>query len=413
VGPTSSKSSAAFPGLVFLGLCTPLLILLSCGDGGPTGPDTSELEIVLVQGDRQASEPGARLPFPMEVRVQREGNRAPVEGAKVRWEIVTGSGAILDPLVSETDSLGFATAHLTLGATLGTYRVHAFLRGMESFPAEFSAEAILLPALTEVPSEPGHSGEVVRLQGTNFSLDPDQNVVTFSGIRARVLSGTATELQVEIPPCLPPRHYQVRLQIGALSTGTEVLEVIGDPESLVLGAGQDRVLDASEALNCFHLPSDPGALYLVVPHSTATVGGAEHEFSLTALTTDGVSPGPGYQLKPAGEGGGFQLDAQNRWDEKVRGMEAKLLSERGSSPTFEGAKGPEPRGAPAVPQINDPRTFKVLNKREKFDRVTARLRYITDHSLVYVDEDAPTGGFTELDLAALALEFYAGCKPTD
>jgi len=404
VGPTSSESSAAFPRLGLLALCTPLF-LLSCGDGGPVGLDTSDLEVILVQGDRQASGPEARLPFPMEVRVQKKGSQAPVEGSKVRWEVVAGSGAGLDPLVSETDSLGLAAAYLTLGSTLGTYRVRASVRGMESYPAEFSAEAILLPVLVQVPSGPVQNGEIVQLQGTNFSLDQNQNVVTFSGVRARVVSGTTSQLQVEVPPCLPPRDYQLRVRIGALSTETAALEVVGDPESLVLDPAQDRVLDASEAFSCFHLPFDPGSLYLVVPHSTATVGGAEHGFSLTALTSDGISPDPQYPLRTAEEKKESRLDAQTRWDEKVRGMEAELLSRRELFPSSEGIKIPEAAGPSAVPQVGDRRTFKVLNNRDEFDRVRAKLHFVTDHSLVYVDEDAPSDGFTELDLAALALEF--------
>ena len=48
-----------------------LLLTWACGDAGPAGPDVSHLEILLVQGDGQAGEPGQVLSVPLGVRVQR------------------------------------------------------------------------------------------------------------------------------------------------------------------------------------------------------------------------------------------------------------------------------------------------------------------------------------------------------
>ena len=398
-----------------------LLFLPSCGDGGPTGLDTSNLEILAAQGDGQAAEPGDLLPAPLKVRVQKRGNRAGVEGAKVRWEIFDGTGASVDPQVSETDSLGLAAAQFTLGPAIGTYRVRAFVRGMEAPPVEFSAAAILVPVLDQVPSEPVEAGDTILIQGSNFGLNPDQNVVTFSGVRGRVVSSSPTELQVEVPRCLLARDYQVRVQIGALITDPAALEVAGGTSSLFLGLGEDRVLDASEGFGCLHLPAAPGSLYLVVPHSTGTVGGVEHSYSLVGLTSDGVFPTPTFGgLLPAK---GWEvlgaptpapglplildrvLDAQDRWDERLRAMETKLLAEATPFPLSEVLKAARPAGPSPLPEMGDKREFKVLNLDQEFDRVTARVRFVSAHSLVYVDEAAPSGGFTDPELAALALEF--------
>ncbi len=405
-------------GLLVLGS---LLFLPSCGDGGPTGLDTSNLEILAVQGDGQAAEPGDLLATPLKVRVQKRGNGAGVEGAKVRWEIFDGTGATVDPPVSETDSLGLAAAQLTLGPTIGTYRVRAFVRGMDAPPVEFSAAAILVPVLDHVPSEPVQAGDTVLLEGSNFGLIPDQNVVTFSRVRGRVVSSSPTELRVEVPSCLLARDYQVRVQIGALITDPAVLGVAGGTSSLLLALGEDRVLDASEGLGCFHLPSAPGSLYLVVPHSTATVGGAEHGFSLVGLTSDGVFPTPTVpELFPAqaweaprapapapapGLIPDRVLDAQDRWDERLRALEAELLAEATPFPPSQALEASRPIGPSLLPEIGDKREFKVLNLALEFDRVTARVRFVSEHSVVYVDEAVPNGGFTDLDLAALALEF--------
>jgi len=446
VGDTPNEVSAAFPnhpearvhcrrrGLLAcsfrLGLLSLayLFLLPSCGDGGPTGLDTSNLEILMVQGDGQAAEPEDLLPAPLKVRVQKKGNGAGVEGAKVRWEIFDGAGATLDPLVSKTDSLGLASAQLTLGPSLGTYGARASIRGMESPPAEFSAQAILVPHLTHVPSEPVRASDTILLQGSNFSPNPGQIVVTFSGVRGEVVSSSSTELQVEVPGCLLARDYQVRVRIGALTTDSAVVTVAGGTSSLFLDRGEDRVLDASSGFNCVHIPASPGSLYLVVPHSTGTVGGAEHSFSLIGLTSDGQSPVPSDAEPFLAEEWKVQgipipaqrsaltpdraLEAQDRWDERLRVLEAELLSAAGPLPPSEALKTPLPTARSSDPELGEKRNFKVLKLNDTFDRVTARVRYVSDHTVVYVDERAPGGGFTDLDLEALALEFEAPVYPT-
>jgi hypothetical protein len=84
---------------------------------------------------------------------------------------------------------------------------------------------------------------------------------------------------------------------------------------------------------------------------------------------------------------------------------AEALAEGRPSPPSAELEVPQPTGPSPVPELGDKRNFKVLNIDNEFDRVTARVRYISDHSLVYLDEKVPSGGFTELELAALALEF--------
>ena len=149
----------------------PLLLTWACGDGGPAGPDLSHLEILLVQGDGQAGDPGHLLSVPLGVRVQRIDNQRGEEGIAVRWDLISGSGAFVTPPMSETDSTGLASAQLTLGPSIGEYRVRASVIGMESPPVEFIAEAILDPELTQVPLDPVHAGETILLK--REQLQPD------------------------------------------------------------------------------------------------------------------------------------------------------------------------------------------------------------------------------------------------
>ncbi|MBT8398199.1 MAG: hypothetical protein KJN92_14600, partial [Gemmatimonadetes bacterium] len=255
----------------------------------------------------------------------------------------------------------------------------------------------------------------------NFSASPEENVVTFSGIRGRVASSSPGQLEVEVPSCLLPRNYELRVRVGALSTEGANLTVAGDPASLDLSPGEDVVVDASEGLGCLHLPFESGSLYLVVPHSTSTVGGGVHGFSLTGLTGDGFSPETpknpvGPSRSPSTSSSSIpewarnqrqvrSLEARDRWHERLRLHEARLWAEEGAELSVPKPGIPAPPGPDRLPELGDKRVFRVLNAQDKFDKVTARLQHVSGRSLIYVDENAPSGGFTPNDLASLALEF--------
>jgi len=393
-----------------------ILAILSwgCGDGGPVGPDSSDLEMVLVRGDNQSGEPGSLLPVPLEVRLQALGDARGREGVKVRWEVVTGAGAQLDERVTLTDSAGLASVRLTLGPDLGEYRVQASVRGMLTGPAEFSARAILNPELTMVPTDPVRAGDTIRLQGRNLSPSAAENVVTFSRIRGKVLAASDSELTVEVPSCLPSRYVEVRVRIGALATEGMSLRVRESDSILSLDPGEDRVLDPSEGLACFRLPSDRGSRYLLVPYTTGTVGGAAYDFDLVGLAGEMTSalsaPAiPGRLLDPersVGEAAGHDL--QFEWDAKLRGLEGRVLEERGEGEAGPSWRAPAPQ---AIPEVGERREFKVLNADYEFDKVSARVRLVTDHTIIYVDEDAPAGGFSDFDLTGLARDFDGFIQP--
>lgn len=411
------------PGVLRVGLS---LILLSlpglqgCTDNGATGPDTSVLEIVVLGGSGQSASPGSPLPEPFRVRVQTLANGSVKDGVKVRWQILEGSGASLDHTLSVTDESGVAEARLTLGSRIGSYQVRASVSGMTAPPADFHARAILDPRLTLVPGGPVLAGDTILLEGLNFSPVPLENVVTFSGIRGRVLEASATLLEVQVPACLPSREVALVLRIGSLETDAEALTVQGGTGFLNLSVGEDRLLDAGEGLACFRLPSVPGSSYLLVPHSTGTVGGAEYAVELVGLAQDAVEPTSGAQPAPpwvrASGGPGRNLtgnvpDAHWEWESHLRVMEREWLRDAI-------ARMPGRQAAPAQdrrlaePELGDVREFKVLNRDNDFDGVTARIHYMTEHCLIYVDDETPSGGFAPEDLAFFARQFEDPIYPT-
>jgi hypothetical protein len=414
----------------------PLLLVLlpvhGCGDGS-VGPEPASLELVPVHGDDQLGAPGSEMPVRLEVRARILSTGRGEEGVTVRWDVAGGAGAEVRPALSVTDSAGSATTRLTLGESLGVYTVTASLPDRDAAPVEFRAEAIEAPELLAVPQETVGPGDTITVQGRNVSPQPERNVVTFSGIRGKVVSASPPELRVEVPPCLPEREVSVRLRLGSLVSSTASLHVEGEGEVLDLAWGEDRVLDASSALACVRLPPDGDARYLAVPLSTGLVAGAEYPFSLTGLTVDGQEPSPVPAPSRAGVGGPLpdataMGRAHRRWELRVRELERRLVEGEGASRRVSEGPGPRPgvddspaasarsqtasRAPAPAPSVGDERTFRVLNRDNEFDEVTARVQHVTESCLVYLDEDVPPGGFTPGDIGTLATQFESAIHPT-
>jgi hypothetical protein len=62
--------------------------------------------------------------------------------------------------------------------------------------------------------------------------------------------------------------------------------------------------------------------------------------------------------------------------------------------------------------VGDSREFSVLNSDGTFDPVTALVKHVSSHAVIYLDDEAPEGGFTDFDLVELALEFDDPIHPT-
>jgi hypothetical protein len=211
---------------------------------------------------------------------------------------------------------------------------------------------------------------------------------------------------------------ELRVRIGTLVTEDEPLEVLESDHLLVMDPGEDRVLDPSEGLSCFRLPSMPNSRYLVVPHTTGTVGGAVYDFDLVGLTGDLAAPIslPSMVDRPsAPEMGGEWSpveDLQFDWEAHLRGLESRVLNEaRGSGGRVAVWRTPGSPEARAIPEVGEKREFKVLNSDYEFDKVVARVRLVTDHTILYMDEEAPAGGFTDVDLSDLARDFDSFIHP--
>ena len=108
---------------------------LACGDSSGTGGAPSAL--VRFAGDSQAALTGTALPTPLRVRVNG-ANSQPYVGATVTWTVLNGTATLGTPSVP-SDSQGYASTTVTLGATSGALAVQASVTGVT--PVTFGATA--------------------------------------------------------------------------------------------------------------------------------------------------------------------------------------------------------------------------------------------------------------------------------
>ncbi|MEE8147742.1 MAG: hypothetical protein V3T24_09075, partial [Longimicrobiales bacterium] len=270
--------------LEFLAVTGLVVSLSVCGGGdGPVDPPTRTLEIVIAGGDNQFAPASGRLPDLLQVVVRSVADRRPEEGVTVTWSVVAGSGASLDQASSVTSTAGFTAVGMSLGAGLGEYLIRATISSPNEAFVEFTANAVLPPLLTVVPAA-ATAGDVIDIEGSNFSPIPRHNTVLFSGIPGRVLASQTGRLTVEVPPCLPTRSVDVEVRLGESRSDPRSMSVTGTQMAPALAVGADTLLSGSDGFLCFGFGGDgPQAIYLAVVQSSSQVGAARFDMTLLGL----------------------------------------------------------------------------------------------------------------------------------
>lgn len=186
-----------------------VLLAAACGGGTEPLPTAATLDVVP-STDGQTAPAGARLPIALAV-VARATNGDTVPRAIVRWEIVAGSGAVLSDSMTLTDGLGRGEVVLTLGPTVGEYRVQATATTAPQAGVTLTATGTAPPSLTAVTPSSFTGGDTLVLDGSALAATAE---VDIAGARALVLSGSATSLTVIAPPCLAPGAVQIVARVA-------------------------------------------------------------------------------------------------------------------------------------------------------------------------------------------------------
>ena len=377
-----------------------LLALGACGDR--TGPDLDAFRIEAVSGNDQIGARGAVLEEALAVRVTDGGE--PVQDIIVQWEVVEGAGARIEPTSSRTDQDGIARANLRLGTEVGRYEVHARIAGSSVPPVAFTARAILEPVVAAVEPARVAVGDVVTITGEHFSENPADVIVLFDGMRGTVIRAEPTRIEAVVPACVPTRTVAVTVRTGPVESATSApLDVTGDgAPPIELAPGQVLSLSDPAAMECVRLPSDAGAMFLIVQQNAA--GRAEQSLPYQVLALRAAGGGAAasvawnrsgdvaYRLRQAGYD-----DAQVVWETHLRLNERTLLL---GAPR----RSVTPKAA-SVPRVGERKSFQVYNKEKKFSTVTAEVVHVGEHVVIYQDVDAPSGGLTAEDFAYFASLF--------
>jgi hypothetical protein len=392
----------------------------TCFRFGPAEPAITDVTLTLVTGDGQFGPPSQFLIDSLTVVVRTEDGDLPADGVLVDWEIAEGPvSAQLSPQTSSSDSTGLARAQLRLGSALGRYVIRASIRNIPRESVDFEAWAVLPPTLSALSSSALNAGALITLTGTNFSTIATHNVVLFSGIPGQVISGDAVRLDVIVPPCLPTRSVDVLVQLGGAVSGSLPLSVTASAEVLNLALGADTVLSVEDTPVCLKVGSGGPQEYLAVVQSTATIGAARFDYTLTGLRPGVPAP---VALRPdraplsrvgehAAPGVGIRRGpslnaAQAEWDLVLREREDVLL---GAASTTARAARTTPE---AVPNIGDLRDFDVVRADGGFDEVTARVRFVSQRAILYEDTIA-LGSLDQTDIESFADLFDDPIYPVD
>jgi hypothetical protein len=385
-------------------------MLVAC-NSGPATVILPPLEAMVAGGDGQYGTPGQTLQTPLHVIVRTVSTQLPRSGMNVSWSVESGDASIVGVPNVVTDSAGSATTRIRLGVATGEVRVRATVVDQEHTTATFGLFIVDRPELDGIAPAGATPGQTVTLTGANFSPDATQNVVLFGGVRGRVTDASPVQLSVEVPPCLPERNVQVTVQLGVVASGARTLAVSSGGSVHPMLVGETVDLTDDEGYGCVTLPGDGAESYLAIVHSASTLGAASHAFELTGIAaTFPLAQSPSVTLPTETQSSIGQPDPQALLDERLRGLERTLT--RGRRAAASGSSRAAGEAPAAIPAVGERRTFQVFRNAGGFTEVTAVAQYVGAQAVFFVDEEAPSGGYTTVDLQQFSERFDEAIHPT-
>jgi hypothetical protein len=372
-------------------------LTVGCRDG--TGPGVRRVVLETAAGDAQFGSPGSEAADPLHVFVLDATTREPVDRVEIQWRVVAGAGAGATPARSTSNRAGLAASRVRFGPDTGVVRVEATADGMSGAPATFQVSAVPTPVIESIEPAIAVAGGTITVTGRHFSNVPAELGLLVGGRAGRITAATATGVTAEVPTCVPSRTLDVRVARGAVRSAPRPHAITAGPLApLALARGEVRTLDAPAAFACLAFPPEPGATYLLVPQDARMDAGLGMRFELATLTG-------GEAQTLTVDRPGARTDHASAWEFLLRARERALFGDAPVAPT-------DATLAAVTPAVGDRRQFNVLNRENRTDRVTAEVRAITEHAILYVDLEAPSGGFTTAELVSFGRLFDDPIHPT-
>jgi hypothetical protein len=374
------------------------LVAACSGDDGPTGLDRNVFELVVVSGSDQSGVVGTVLADPLVVAVRRKSGGAGEPGATVTWRVIQGDG---EPTRTSavTDEDGNAVTRIVLGDLSGDLEVQASVQGLDPVVVE-SLTALPAPAIQSLSASSADPGDVIDVLVTNLTAQMSIQIL-FDGVAGEITNrqdGSPATLSTVVPApagvCTPTKDVDVRLRVDGYSGPTQNLTVSVPAQPFEIG--QVLVMGSSGEVDCAVLPADGGsAKYMLVALS------AEFETDGQVQVSLGGSSVQFSAAENAGQPAAQDFTTQLRAFE--RELVARGLADRGLAP------GLQPQYSAqlfALPSLGSRRDFWVIRNtdalpdagEEDFDRVTATLKFVGTHTLLYLDDASPSPGLTDTDI---------------
>jgi Kef-type K+ transport system membrane component KefB len=372
-------------------LLAAVLVFAACGGEEDLRPASMN----VVSGSGQQGPAGFRLAEPMVVEVRDQfGNLLP--RARINWAVTSGAGASVNPTFSVTNGLGRASADLTLGPTVGAYGVTAVAAGASNVTAGFTADATDAPTLTDVTPASFSGGDTLTLSGTGFTSGA---VVEVGAQFARVLTTSATTLTAIAPACLAPGSVDVRVRVGLATTGSQSRTYTADVINLL--PGEYTAVDPAQVAGCASFASNISTdtiEYLLVPQASTGTPDQSQLFQVSSVQVVGSALAAAPSSPAA-------MNEADRFHFFLREEEGRLSRlPRPARPLQAPSLAPPVLSPPAV---GSTRQFKVCATTTcaTFDNVTATVKYVGTHAAIYVDNTAPSNGFTQADYDSIGALF--------
>jgi len=390
------------PAISFVAACS-LVSALACGkhDDPPTASPPHAVALAVTDGNDQSAPAGSVIAQPLRAKAT-DAKGTPVPGAIVKFRVVRGAetGTTMMDTIGVAGFDGTASVGLRLGTALDTSIVEAFLPDEPTATARFRATATPPPRLDAVVPTSFSAGDTVRMRGQFFNLAADGNAAFFGSAKGRIVRGDAdTSLTVVVPPCVSAGAVNARVVVGSVTTNLIATTFVGSGGLLALQPLEGITVSGTDLGSCLQLAGG-GASYLLVPQSAASSSGTRQlDFTLVAeAATLGAEAAASPRLTvPKPEA----LALGDRFDLALREREARLIADaRGTGALQAQPSVVGPQALVAPPSLGSQRSFQVLAKFDgtTFKRITARVRYVGDHIVLYVDQDQPAGTFSDEEL---------------
>ncbi len=379
-----------------------LWLLSACGkkDDGPTAATPKAIALAIKDGNNQSGPAGSLLAQPLRATAT-DGKQLPVPGALVHFRVTRGAttGTSVTDTITVAGFDGTASVEVRLGTAIDTSVVEAFLVDQATAIARFTATATPPPRLDAVIPTSFSAGDTVRLRGQFFNTATSGNTPFFGSAKGRVVRGDAdTSLTVVVPPCVSAGSVTARVVVGSATTNSVTGTFVGSSGLIALKPLEGITVTGTELGSCIQLTGG-GASYLLVPQSATSASASRQvDFTLAAnvatLGERDVAPRLVDQAPLA-------PSLAERFDLALRQRESAIVNDARAAGAIRPAPDVLARQELATPPaLGSQRAFQVLSKFDgtAFKRITARVRYVGDHIVLYVDVDQPPGAFTDAEL---------------